>query len=99
MRPTVIRYTTKPEHTERNAQLIEGVFRELGAAQPEGVRYLVLQLDDGTFIHVVAYEGDDTGVTDLPAFQAFVEGGEERRTAPPLRGQATVVGNYRMLAE
>jgi hypothetical protein len=99
MSPTVIRYTTKPEHTERNAQLVEDVFHELGTAQPDGVRYLVLRLDDGTFIHVVAYEGDDGGITDLPAFQAFVDGGEERRTAPPVRATATVVGNYRMLAE
>jgi hypothetical protein len=100
MKPTVIRYTTKPEHTRRNVQLVEGVFRELGTAQPDGVRYLVLQLDDGTFIHVVAYEGDDDDrLTGLRAFQEFVDGGEERRAAPPLRGEATVVGNYRMLAE
>ncbi|MDB5040704.1 MAG: hypothetical protein JWN27_1430 [Candidatus Eremiobacteraeota bacterium] len=99
MKPTVIRYTTKPEHTQRNAQLVEGVFRELGTAQPEGVRYLVLQLDDGTFIHVVAYDGDDAGLTGLRAFQQFVDGGEERRAAPPLRGEATVLGNYRMLTE
>lgn len=99
MTPTVIRYTTKPEHTQRNTQLVEGVFRELEGAQPEGVRYLVLRLDDGTFIHIVANEGDDAGVTGLPAFQSFVDGGEERRAAPPIRGVATVVGNYRMLAE
>jgi hypothetical protein len=99
MKPTVIRYTTKPEHTQRNTQLVEGVFRELDTAQPEGVRYLVLRLDDGTFIHVVAYEGEDAGLTGLRAFQEFVDGGEERRAAPPIRGDATVVGNYRMLAE
>ncbi len=38
MKPTVLRYTTKPEHTQRNAQLIEGVFRELDTAQPDGGR-------------------------------------------------------------
>ena len=88
MKPTVIRYTTKPEHTQRNTQLVEGVFRELGTAQPEGVRYLVLQLDNGEFIHVVAYEGDDDDqLTGVRAFQEFVDGGEERRAAPPLRGE------------
>jgi hypothetical protein len=99
MKPTVIRYTTKPEHTQRNAQLVEGVFRELATAQPDGVRYLVLQLDDGAFIHIVANEGSDAGLTDLRAFEEFLDGAEERRDASPLRGDATVVGNYRMLAE
>jgi hypothetical protein len=99
MKPTVIRYTTKPEHTQRNTRLVEDVFRELEGAQPEGVRYLVLRLDDGTFIHLVANEGDGAALTGLPAFEAFVAGGEERRAAPPIRADATVVGNYRMLAE
>lgn len=98
---TVIRYQTKPEATQRNTELIQNVFRELGEAAPAGARYLVLRTEDGTFFHVFAHdpEGDDGGITDLPAFAAFVDGGEGRRLAPPVRAEVTVVGNYRMLAE
>jgi hypothetical protein len=101
MTRTVIRYQTKPEAMQRNIELIENVFREAASAAPEGVRYLVLRTEDGTFFHVVSYEneGDNAGITGLPAFDAFAEGGDARRTGPPIRTDVTVVGNYRMLAE
>ena len=101
MTRTVIHYQTKPEATQRNTELIEDVFRELSAAAPEGARYLVLRTAEGAFFHIVAYDndGDDAGITDLPAFDAFTDGGAERRIAPPFRADVTVVGNYRMLAE
>lgn len=95
----VIRYQTKPEATQRNVELIRDVFREAEAAAPEGVRYCVLQTADGTFYHFVAYDSEaaNEGLTGLPAFAAFVDGGEARRVAPPERHEVTVVGNYRML--
>ena len=37
MKRTLIRYKTRPEAAERNAELIAAVFAELKAAQPEGV--------------------------------------------------------------
>lgn len=96
----VIRYQTKPEATQLNAELIRDVFREAAAAAPEGVRYCVLQAGD-TFYHLVAYESDaaNAGLTGLPAFKAFAEDGEARRAAPFQRSEVTVVGNYRMLPE
>jgi hypothetical protein len=51
MTRTLIRYKTKPAMADRNAELIAEVFKELKAAQPEGVRYLSLRLDDDTFVH------------------------------------------------
>ena len=50
MKRTVVRYKTKPEQAEENERLIKRVFQELQAKSPEGVRYLALQLDDGTFV-------------------------------------------------
>jgi hypothetical protein len=41
---------------DRNAELIAGVFEKLKAAQPKGVRYPSLRLDDDTFVHFVAPE-------------------------------------------
>jgi hypothetical protein len=97
----VIRYQTKPEATQQNADLIRNVFREAAAAAPEGVRYCVLQAEDGTFYHLVAYDSEaaNTGLTSLPAFQAFAEDGESRRSAPFARQEVVVLGNYRMLPD
>ena len=51
MKRTLIRYKTRPDMADKNAELIAGVFAELKAAKPEGFRYLSLRLDDDTFVH------------------------------------------------
>jgi len=85
----------------RNAELIAGVFEELKAAKPAGVRYLSLRLDDDTFVHFVETEAGDgsSALPKLAAFQAFQNGIRERCAEPPLAGGVTIVGNYRMLGE
>ena len=100
MKRTVIRYRTKPDMADRNAELVAAVFAELKTAQPEGLRYMSLRLEDDTFIHVV--ETADDGASPLPklaAFAAFQSGIRERCAESPLSKKATVVGNYRMLEE
>jgi len=75
------------------------VFAELKAAKPQGTRYLLLRLEDDTFIHFVETTADD-GTSALPklaAFQAFQSGIRERCVEPPVAGGVTIVGNYRML--
>ena len=101
MKRTVIRYRTKPEMADRNAELVAAVFTELKAAQPEGLHYLSLRLEDDTFIHVVETAADDGAslLPKLPAFAAFQNGIRERCAEPPLPKGATIVGNYRMLGE
>jgi hypothetical protein len=101
MRRTLIRYKTRPEAADENAELIAAVFAELKAAQPEGVRYLSLRLEDDTFIHLVESAADDgsSALPKLAAFGAFQSGIRERCAEPPLSRSAIVVGNYRMLGE
>jgi len=100
MRRTVIRYRTKPDMADRNAELVAAVFAELKAAQPEGLRYMSLRLEDDTFIHVVETADDGASpLPKLPAFAAFQSGIRERCAEPPLAKGTTVVGNYRMLEE
>jgi hypothetical protein len=86
---------------DRNAELIAGVFEELKAAKPAGVRYLSLRLDDDTFVHFIETEAGDgsSALPKLAAFQAFQNGIRERCAEPPLAGGVTIVGNYRMLGE
>jgi hypothetical protein len=101
MKRTLIRYKTKPDASDRNAELISAVFSELKAAKPDGVRYLSLRLDDDTFIHLVETAADDgsSPISKLTAFQAFQSGIRERCAEPPQSRAATIVGNYRMLGE
>jgi len=101
MRRFLVRYRTKPERTEENAGLIAAVFEELHAKAPEDVRYLVLRLEDGTFLHFVADETADgrNPIPGLAAFQAFQSGIKDRVAEPPKSMEVTVVANYRMLGE
>ena len=99
MRRTLIRYKTRPELADENAELVAAVFAELKAAQPDGTRYLTLRLEDDTFIHFVETAADDgsSALPKLAAFKAFQSGIRERCAEPPLVRGATIVGNYRML--
>jgi hypothetical protein len=91
---TVVRYRTKPERATENARLIEKVFQELQANASDGVRYLALQLSDGTFVHFVMVETED-GSSPLARVEAF----QERYVEPPQASEAIIVGSYRMLGE
>ncbi len=101
MNQRLIRYRTKPDMAEKNAELISAVFTELKAAHPDGIRYLTLRLEDDTFIHLVETTTEDgsDGLTKLAAFQAFQSGVRDRCAEPPVVRGATIVGNYRMLGE
>jgi hypothetical protein len=99
MTTRLIRYKTKQEMADTNAELVAAVFAELAAAKPDGVRYLTLRLEDDTFVHIVETASDD-GSSPLPqlaAFKAFQSGIRDRCAEPPLVRSAKVVGNYRML--
>jgi hypothetical protein len=101
MKRTLIRYKTRPETADANAKLIAGVFEELNAAKPGGVRYLSLRLEDDSFVHLVETEAADgsSALPKLEAFKAFQSGIRERCLEPPVVCGATIVGNYRMLGE
>ncbi len=98
MRSTVVRYQARAERAEENQRLIEPVFAELDARQPEGFTYKVFRLEDGvSFIHVVIEHDVDEpdSLQEVQAFQAFVAGIAERCEVAPVASGATVVGGYR----
>lgn len=98
MKRMVVRYTAKPERAAENQRLVEAVFRELEAKAPGDFRYLALRLGDGSFLHFVERGGTADPLGSIEAFRAFRSGIEERVVAPPAASEATIVGNYRMLA-
>jgi hypothetical protein len=101
MKRTLIRYDIKPGRTDENQRLIEGVFQELHAKAPGGVRYMALRLDTGTFVHFV--EVDDAGgsnpLPELDAFRSFQNGIRDRQVEPAQSSSAAIIGNYRMLRD
>jgi hypothetical protein len=101
MKQTLVRYKIKPEQVEDNARLIRRVFEELKAKSLDDARYMVLQLDDGTFVHFATVEntGGSHPITSLETFRAFQSGIKERCMELPQSGDATIVGNYRMIGE
>jgi hypothetical protein len=101
MRQTLVRYKIRPEQVLDNARLIGRVFEELKAKSPDGARYIVLQLDDGTFVHFATVESANGPhpITSLEAFRVFQSGIKERCMELPQSGDATIVGNYRMIGE
>src|SRR5689334_14712730 len=92
----VVRYRTKPEAAKENAQLVRDVYAELAEHQPEGFRYMTLQLEDGlSFVHVAVHDdGAENPLSESAAFARFQAGLAERLEQGPEPSPATVVGSY-----
>jgi hypothetical protein len=97
--PALIRYKVSPDRLQENERLIENVFAELRAKAPDGFAYAVFRLADGSFVHIVTEDGGPSPLFALDAFQTFQRGVKERCIEAPQKNGATVVGNYRMLAD
>jgi hypothetical protein len=94
----VIRYETKADAADENQRLVEGVFAQLAADDPGGIRYATFRLADGvSFVHVVVHEGDTDPLSSSSAFAAFQAGIGDRVVGPPVPAEATLVGSYRFL--
>jgi predicted SnoaL-like aldol condensation-catalyzing enzyme len=94
----VTQYATQSaEAADENQRRVEGVFAELEANQPDNVSYIVLRLEDGSFVHVSFHDhGDDevNPISSTKAFAHFQDGHEERRKGGVNQQKATLVGSY-----
>ncbi len=93
----VVSYQVKPEAIDEHVRLIQGVFDQLRAEQPDNVEYKVLRLADGvSFVHVSSADTPD-GSNPLPemaAFQEFGRGLGSRVATPPMPTAADIIGSY-----
>jgi hypothetical protein len=97
MKHPFVRYKAKPKAVAENRRLVEVVFEALHANAPEDVSYMVIELEDGSFVHLksdIAEGAFELG--ELPAFQDFRWGIGERCEEPPQAHEARLVGRYRM---
>ena len=102
MKRQIVIYKAKPEHNAENERLLKAVFAELHAKQPKGVRYVAAKLADDTYVHFVftdTPEGEPGPLSKLDAFRAYQAEVRSRLQAPPTTGEATIIGDYRMLSE
>jgi len=70
------------EAADENQRRVEAVFAELSATRPETVSYLVLRLEDDSFLHLSFHDhGDDdvNPIASTAAFARFQEGHPDRR--------------------
>ncbi len=97
MQQSIIRYRTKPDQAEANAELVRAVYTELHRTRPDGFRYATLRLDDQvTFVHIVQSEHDPSPILAVKAFGEFQAGVRDRCDEPPVARSFTKVGSYRL---
>lgn len=95
---TVVRYKVSEGRGDENQALVEAVFADLAASNPDGLRYGTIRLDDGvTFVHIAVTDGDNP-LTESAAFGAFTAELPERCDEPPAPMGGTVIGNFNLYA-
>jgi hypothetical protein len=94
----VTRYTMRSAaDADENQRRVEAVFEELSDTEPDTVSYLVLRLQDDSFLHVSFHDHADdevNAITSTAAFAHFQEGHSDRRKGPVDQQTATLVGAY-----
>jgi hypothetical protein len=100
MRRVLIRYRLKPEHVERNEELVRAVYEELRRAAPSGFRYTTFKLEDGvSFMHISESEGEDSPMAGLASAQEFQREIADRCEEQPVIAKLTEIGSYRSGAD
>jgi hypothetical protein len=94
----VTRYSMKSaEAADENQRRVEGVFAALDKAKPGNVSYLVLRLDDDSFVHISFHDHGNDEVNPIgstAAFAHFQSDHSERRSGEVDQHLATLVGAY-----
>lgn len=94
----VTRYKARSrEAADDNQRRVEAVFKELAAARPDNVSYIVLRLADDSFVHVSFHNHPDdepNPIAATAAFDHFQAGHEQRRDGSVDQQTATLVGAY-----
>lgn len=90
----LVRYKVKPEHAERELELLRAVHAELRALRPDGLRYESFRLEDGlSFVELV--ETDRPGrFSELESFRRYRATLDERCDEPPVVAELETVGGY-----
>jgi hypothetical protein len=88
----------KPAEVADVRAATEKMFAAINAAQPEGIRYASLLLDDGETFVAVVQVGDrvENPIPGFPEFRELQQVVEVSRAAPNSIQSFTVVGSYQL---
>ena len=95
----LIRYGVKDASIAENRALVAKVFEALDETKPQSVRYLVLELETGEFVHLVGQDKDSSALTGLAAFKAFSADHAGRRSDATRQIAGKNRRQYRMLTD
>jgi hypothetical protein len=94
----VTRYAMQSrEAADENQRRVEGVFADLAETAPDTVSYIVLRLEDDSFVHVSFHNHADDEVNPIASSAAFAHFQDEhgsRRAGPVDQQKAELVGAY-----
>jgi len=100
MRRVLIRYRLKPDHVERNEELVRAVYEELHRAAPSGFRYMTFKLEDGvSFMHISESAGEESPLAGLASAEEFQREIADRCEEQPVFAELTEIGSYRAGAD
>jgi hypothetical protein len=90
----MIRYKVKRDQLERELDLLRGVYEELEARRPDGLRYASFQLEDEvSFVEFAETDGPGR-FSQLDAFRAYRSELDERCEEPPVVAELDQVGSF-----
>jgi hypothetical protein len=98
MNVLVARAKVKAAHVTELEAAADKMFTAIREAQPEGIRYAWLLLDDGeTFAAIVQVDdGVENTIPALPEYRELQERLADSLAEPPSRASLTVLGSYRL---
>ena len=88
----VVRYQTGPDQADENQRLVEAVYAELAAKNPEGFRYATLRLADCTFLHIAEVTAETNPLEQIAAFGRSKQRRRPLRAGPGTESAAGDVG-------
>jgi hypothetical protein len=95
----LIRYRTKPDQADANAELVRAVYAELHRTNPDGLSYATFRLNDQvTFLHMVQVRQEASPLLAVKAFGEFQAGIADRCDQLPAQEDLTELGSYHFFA-
>lgn len=91
----VMRYTVKPDQLDLHLDLLGAVYQELMTTDPGGIVWTTYRVaDSSTFVEVIRGADLPHPLPQLPAFQRYRAGLDDRCEAPPEFTEVAEVGAY-----
>lgn len=92
----MIRYRVMHDQVDEHLELLRAAYEELDAIEPDGLRWVTFQLDDGvSFVDFVGGESPPRLLSRLSAFQRYRAALDERCDEPPVLTVLHEVGSFR----